>query len=654
MSLDLKRFIPFALFTLISTFAATFLLAEPIPAKGGWLEVTDEELNATEPKIDPDAPVELLLRRVDVNDNDPAATRFRYYVRAKIFSEAGIDAFAKIDLAYATGWYISGVKARVVNPDGTITDLNRKEIYKRELYKDGEFESNAKSFSLPGLQVGSIVEYRWTQVRQYFSWGLQVDMRAEWPTWDFRARINPYAGLAASIRFYNGIVEHELKGGAFRFEIKNQKAKSDKPRLGARKDFEPFAAMVYAGTVKQFDRTLYWGYRGGAIVEVNKDYIKPKAKRVKTVAAEIFDGLTTDEEKLKAAYIYCSEELVNISSYSDVYTEEELEDLDSNKSAVDTLMRGYGTRFDINSVFASLCQNQGIDVYMAQVENRKEYSYQPFAIGSFNLSDWAVAARTETGWRFFDPGSSFLPFGMLNPENTGVTAIVADKKFYYMTKTSDTDASLSRETRIADVTLDEFGDLVGLVRLKYSGFSGIGKKRIYAPLSEKERVEFIEEQVWKTRLPRAEISNFGIRNENSREKGLVVEYEVRIPGYADVLGDRILFNPSLFEAGFASPFTHEERTEPVAFDYKREVMDKITFSVPDGFIIEDPKAVTAAEDTSFITRRSILGESDGKLVYQRQFNLKLRKVHGHNYEVVKESFDYLVSMDAIVVSLTKE
>ncbi len=654
MLLILKRSIPIALFSLLTVFVSSISLADSIPAKGGWLEVTDEELSATSPRVDQDASVELLHRSVEVVDDDPSSTRFKYYVRAKIFSEAGIEEFSKIDLAYATGWFISDVKARVINPDGSITDLNRKEVYKREVYKDGEFESNAKSFSLPGLQVGSIVEYRWNQVRKYFSWGLQVDMRAEWPTWNFRAEIKPYPGLASSIRFYNGVVKFEKKKGRFTFTIKNQKAISNKPRLGARKDFEPFAAMVYASTVKQFDKELYWGYRGGGIVQVNKDYIRAKTKRVKTIAAEIFDGLSSDEEKLRAAYKYCAEEIENISSYSDTYTEEELESLKSNSSATDTLMHGYGSRFDINSVFASLCQNQGIDVYMAQVESRKQYTYRPYAIGAFNLSDWAVAARTESGWRFFDPGSSFLPFGMLNSENTGVTAIVADKEFYYMTETKDVSASDSRETRIAHVTIDELGDLVALVSLKYRGFSGIGKKRIYAPLSDKERKDYIEEQVWQVRLPRAEISNVSLKNEDSREKDLIVKYEVRIPGYADVLGDRILFNPSLFEAGLISPFTHEERTEPVAFDYKTEVMDQISFSVPDGFTVEDPSAVTAAVDTQFLKRQSVIRESEGKLVYQRQFNLKLRKVHGHNYAVVKQSFDYLVSTDAIVVSLTKE
>lgn len=630
------------------------LSAQSIPAKDGWLEVTQEELDVSAPRVDSNAGAELLLRHVRVHDNDPRATRFKYYIRAKIFSKAGIEDFKKIEIPYSTGWKVEDLRARVINPDGSITEIQRKDVFRKEIVKVDRFEGYAKAFALPGLQVGSIVEYRWTHVRSYFEAGLHISMRDKWPTWNFKAEFETFRGLASLVRFYNSVVKMDREKGNIVVRIKDQPAIVEKPHLAARLDFEPFLALVYSDDVKKFKGDLYWGYRGGSIVKGNRTFIKPKLKQVKSVAKEIFDGLGSREEKLAAAYDFCRKSIVNISEYTEVYTEEELEKLDSNESPAQTLSRGYGTRFDINMVFASLCQSQGIDAYLSNVENRHVFSFQHLAIGSFNLSDWLVAVRDGGTWRFFDPGTSDLPMGTLNPENGGAQAIVADKKFYYMTETKDLLPEESLVKRTARVSLDEFGDLSASVRITFSGYSGIEMRRLLRNKGMGERKRFYEENLWQARLPRAQVKDITFDKLESLDEDLVVRFDLSIAAYGDVLGNRIIFNPCLFQAGWLNPFSEEERSEPIAFEYPVEIRDSIEISLPDGYRIEDSSSLEKEFENKLLSRSSSFESEGGVPVYERQFKRTKRFIYGHDYGTAKTAFDTFVAADAAMLGLVKE
>jgi len=84
------------------------------------------------------------------------------------------------------------VKARVIYPDSTVATLDKKDIYRRQIFKDERFEGYALSFSFPGLKPGCIVEYKWKESRAFWMPSLTIPLRAEWPTWKFDISVDPY------------------------------------------------------------------------------------------------------------------------------------------------------------------------------------------------------------------------------------------------------------------------------------------------------------------------------------------------------------------------------------------------------------------------------------------------------------------------------
>ncbi|MEM9159845.1 MAG: DUF3857 domain-containing protein [Verrucomicrobiota bacterium] len=618
--------------------------------EGGWETIPDEELKASEPRINKDSPVEFTFRSLYVNDTDIEDTEFSYHNRAKIFTEAGVQEWDKIDLEYQTGWRVSQIKARVIYPNGTVNHLDKKDIFTRKIYKDDKFEGNSKSFSFPGLKPGCIVEYKWKMTRAYWSWSLYIPLMAEWPTWQYDIAVRPTKSLASTTKRFNSGASWKKVKGKWTLTAKNLLPLSDKPYLAPRRDFEPWVFLEYAYDLDQLTGEEYWGYRAGRLDTINDDFIKAKSKIVKDLAKQLFNGLATREEKLQAAYKYCTEEITNVSEYTDKYTEEEIEDLKENKSPADTIKRGYGTRYDINSVFASLCVSLEVSPVLINVENKDIITFHMNHQGAYNLADWVVTLQDGAERRYFDPGSSFLPFEVLNTRNSGSKGIYTTKKMkvFHWVDTPPANEDNNTTKRIANVSIDEYGDLKGDVRLGYKGYSAIQRKRLFVSLTPKEREDFILDNEWRSRLPRAKVENVTFKNDDNRKDSLIVEYKIEIPGYADFVGDRAILNPSLFEVGRKPIFVEDKRHEPIDFDFKYSIQDQVSINLPEGYQPETDSDYGTKVDNAVASRMSKIQRNPetGELVFQRLFTSKLEKLNAKYYSQIKQMFEQLSQVDA--------
>lgn len=122
-----------------------------------WKPIDPAELKMTaEPKA-PGANAIYLYREVDRRDTGRANTEYNY-VRIKILKEEGRDAANIVIPYYSDQTRIDGVRARAVRPDGSIVNFDGK-VYDKIVEKTKGVKIKAKVFTVPDVQVGSIVEY---------------------------------------------------------------------------------------------------------------------------------------------------------------------------------------------------------------------------------------------------------------------------------------------------------------------------------------------------------------------------------------------------------------------------------------------------------------------------------------------------------------
>jgi len=126
-----------------------------------WQPISQDELKMTSVPEAPGAPAVILFRQVDRDDNAKTGNQ-QEYVRIKILTEEGRK-YADVEIPYfREQGNIVALRARTIRPDGSVAMFEGK-AYDKTIVKARNVKYLAKTFTLPDVQVGSIIEYRYTE-----------------------------------------------------------------------------------------------------------------------------------------------------------------------------------------------------------------------------------------------------------------------------------------------------------------------------------------------------------------------------------------------------------------------------------------------------------------------------------------------------------
>ena len=120
-----------------------------------WQPISPEELKMTSVPEAPGAPAVILYRQVDRDDGrNPHEDT---YIRIKVLTEEGRK-YANVEIQYFKEYGgMTAIKARTVRPNGSIVPFDGK-VYEQTIVKAKGLKYLAKTFTLPDVQVGSIIE----------------------------------------------------------------------------------------------------------------------------------------------------------------------------------------------------------------------------------------------------------------------------------------------------------------------------------------------------------------------------------------------------------------------------------------------------------------------------------------------------------------
>ena len=139
------------------TLFTLLILASTCAWADQWTKPTPEELQMTAEPAEPGASAIYLLRDERADDKIHIHT---IYIRLKVLSEKGKD-YADQEIDYEGGQFrITGVEGRTIHSDGTVIPFTGKP-YQKLIDKNGKEKYKATVFSMPDVQVGSILEYRY-------------------------------------------------------------------------------------------------------------------------------------------------------------------------------------------------------------------------------------------------------------------------------------------------------------------------------------------------------------------------------------------------------------------------------------------------------------------------------------------------------------
>ena len=588
-------------------------------ADDAWRPITPEDTASKTPVVEKDADAEAIFWEVRIDDSQPEELSLKNYIRVKIFTDRGRETQSKIDLPYVGSNRIKDIAARVIKPDGTILELKKEDIFERTIVKANGVKVKAKSFALPGVEPGAIVEYRWRDVHPGGSANrLRLYFQRDIPLRAVTYFLKPYMGMRY-IQFRMGETSFvKDKDGFSRITMTNMPAIHEEPRMPPDDQVRSWVFLYYSTDMK-LEPDKYWQEMGKEFFAASKDEMKVNDE-VKAAVAGIVGDATTPEEKLQRIYDFCRTKIKNLSDDASGMPEDERKKVKANKSPSETLKKGMGTSGNIDMLFAALAKAAGFDARLALSGNRDDLFFdRSFANVTFLQSSF-IAVRVGEEWQYFSPAEMYTSFGMLGwPEESQETLITdAKEPIWTRTKTSPPEKSLAK--RSAKLQLLEDGTLEGEVRIEYTGHLAFDRKEYDDDDSPAQREETLKDAL-KTRMSTIEVSNIKIENVTDPVKPFIYSYRIRVPGYAQRTGKRIFLQPGFFEHGRSPLFSGSERRHSVYFHYPWLEEDEVRIDLPEGYTLDNadaPTPITAGHVVDYQPRISVA--ANGKfLVYKRRF-----------------------------------
>ena len=641
--------------------AGLFLLARTgSVAKPNWDPISPADLAAKDSPSSPGVDAEILFSRCTL-DTDRRDLLAEHYVRAKIYTQKGVEDRGKLNIEGRFEQTVERVAAQIIKVDGTVISLKKTDFMESAVVKVGDIKLTQIAFVFPNLAPGDVVEYRWTgrlngwYVLTHF---LPFFCQEELPVREFTFAVENYVVNYSLLWLNCPGAELKKTGLGMVVTVRNLPPFEEEEAMPPERDYRAWVMIV--GNDSQSKNGEQWQRVSEIWDEKFRDSTTPTLP-VKALASRLVAGAANDAEKLRRLYEFCQKEIANLW-WNDTPELREAKRLreksGSRQKPQETVEKRCGTAGDIDYLFAGLARAAGFEVKLARNASRTDLFNINIPKGWDFLDRELIAVRTGGRWQFFTPGRYWVPCGMLDWRDEGVTALLCDSRKVLFEDTTVSPAEVSQLHSKGRFALDAEGTLEGSVEQAMTGHLAVDVKAGAWNKAADVIDRDLREQVAK-RLPTAEVSDVHWQNLGTLGFPVTVRYHVRVPGYAERAGSRLVLAPSFFVAGRPARFAPAKRKYPVVFPRAWAEYDDIEIVLPEGFEMEQASAPpnVGNPDTS-LGATFAMGYAAARrlLVYQRHFALGGNRALGcrpENYPGLRRLFESIHESDTQAIMLRR-
>ena len=635
MNLISNRRSAFGFFLLLSL----FLMAAAVSAQDkDWRPVSQQELTSKTPVVEADADAEAIFWEIKIDDSSQDDLSLKHYVRVKIFTERGREKYSKFDVPFRKGMKIKDLAARVIKADGSIVEIKKDDIFEREIVKTNGVKIKAKSFAVPNIEPGVIVEYRYKEaLEDSTARGMRLQFQRDIPIQKLAYYYKPFNGKEPAYQTYNFSDAKFVKDkdGFWLVAKSNVPALKEEARMppddmvrpwmlltGARLSITGVSALSISYTIKDPNNPrTYWAAVGIEASEYTK-FMNKSNGEIKKAAQEITAGAQTPEEKLKKLYDFCQTQIAN-TTFDPTITEEKRAKLPETKSVGDVLKRKSGSSQFIDMLFGAMANSVGLESRVGLVANRSEMFFDPKMTNEKLLHLGIIGIKLgEDKWKFFNPGMKFLPYGMLTWYEEDTWAFLVGEKDFVWEKTPMTPFEGSNSKRTGKFKLSDDGTLEGDVSLELTGQPAVIYRESNYDETASKREEDLKKEI-KDQMSTAEVADVAVENLDDNTKPLLLKYKVKVPNYAQKTGKRLFIQPGYFENGVKPMFSSSERKYDIFFRYPWSENDKVEIAFPANFDMDNADSPPPVADPNNIGALDVSMSVDNAhhvLYYNRKFH----------------------------------
>jgi transglutaminase-like putative cysteine protease len=621
------------------------------PAWGvGFQPVSPDELKMTsEPKA-PGVAAIILYRQVD-RDDRPRNAHEDVYFRIKIFTDEGRK-YADIEIPYLKEQEMVGsVHARTIKPDGSIIDFGGK-VFDKMIVKARGVKYMAKTFTLPDVQAGGIIEYYYTTNfdEKWVGYPSHWILSSELFTKRAKFWLKPYDGDNPPL--YMRWTWSNLPPGTARptaaadrvvsMEVDNIPAFPTEDYMPPADELKSRVDFIYSEDRFEQDADKYWKKVGKKRNDRLENFLGRRKAMEDAVAGIVAPG---DSPQAKLEKIYARVQQLRNTSYEAAKTEQEQKRENEKEpgTAEEMWKKQYGSGVDLTWLFLGLARAAGFEASGTWVSDRKRYFFYPQTMEGGRLNSNVVVVKLDGKDVFFDPGSAFVPFGILPWPETGVQGLKLDKDGGSWLQTTLPYAKESQVQHKAELHLTDTGDLEGKLTVTFTGLEAAERRVEERLADDTERKKFLEDEV-KESIPAASEAELTNSPDWKSSTPLVAEFTLKVPGWMAGAGRRELLPVGLFSAQEKHVFDHSDRVHPIYIEHPFERVDDISIDLPLGWQIGTLPA-PKKENGSIVVYTMQAENNKGTLHLTRSLDVDFLMIDQKYYPALREFFQIVRADD---------
>ena len=568
-------------------------LTVPGVLRAQFQEPTADELKMTADALAPGASAVYLYREVTVDDQQHAET---FYCRIKVLSEKGKE-LATVQTPYLYGVdTVSDVQGRTIHADGKVVPLAAKPADLMDM-KAKYFQMNTVVFTLPDVEVGSILEYRLKIHYPEYKisepeWDVQLPNFIHKVHFSFHTHIvngvTDSSGenldrLMLSWQLPDGDkVDNDPKKELYSLDLTNVPPLPDEDWMPPLNTLR-YRVKFYFTTAKS--STEFWADAAKRWAKDMEETIKSTGGLRKIASDLVAPG---DTEIQKAQKIYEAVEKLDNTRFSREKTQAERkkEKLKDIKTLEDVWKQKSGSDDDIALLYVALARAAGVKAWPAKVVDRNRAIFDSQYFTMQQLDDYVAKLTIDGKDIYLDPGQKMCPFGTLSWQHSLASG------FQLTDKGSErvmTPALTYKETflhRVADLTMGPDGEVKGIARFVMSGQDALYWRQVSLANDEEEVKKQFNESI-QGEFPdgvRADFDHFLALEDYNVNLIAVVKLEGNV---ATATGKPVFLPGLFFESQAKHPFdAQDKRATPVDVRYPKMEHDDATYRLPDGYTIE--------------------------------------------------------------------
>jgi len=589
----------------VSIFSRSLLLialASPAVGLAQFQAPTGEELKMT---ADPQAPgAAAVYLNIDDETSDTLHVR-KLYVRIKVLGEKGKE-LATVQVPYMQGSLkITDIKGRTIHADGTIVpmDVKPEDLM---VAKGAGMQFEQKVFTLPAVEVGSILEYSYSQryddgvVSSPF-WEIQREYSVRKAHYGFTPASNFLHGWSNRSDMYvtdargrqvNSLVWYrQLPSGV---EVKTDKAgkfsldMADIPAIPHEEWMPPDRSFLYHVMFYYTSWYTAQDFWISAAKEWSKgvDSFAEPSKSLRAAAAGLVNP--TDSPMDKAHKLYLAVQELNNTNFTRSQDKAERKELKLKfaKNADDVWAQKAGSSGDIALLYLAMLRAAGLTAYAMKVVDRDRGVFVPDLMNMAQLQGTIVILSVDGKEVALDPGEKMCPFGTVHWHHAGAGGIRQSAAGPAVASSPNILYTENAALRFADLTLDAQGGVAGTGRFALSGQESLyWRQKAFQSDPDETRKEF--DRWLETLVPEgveAHVDRF--RSLDKPEENLIAYFTVK-GTLGTTTGKRMMLPGFFYETRSRQPFVgQEKRMEPVDMRYAASFSDQVVYHLPDGMQVE--------------------------------------------------------------------